>query len=120
MENRLKRKRARSSARAARVRRKVRGSAERPRVSARFTNRNIIAQLIDDDMGRSLLYVSTFGAEAPARGKGVDSARAVGERIAEGARSLGVEALVFDRGSRLYHGRVRAMAEAIREKGLKL
>jgi large subunit ribosomal protein L18 len=100
-----------------RVRAKVRGSAERPRLSVFRSNRGITAQLIDDDHGATLSAVSWTEPElrdlAP-----LEQAKRVGELIAARAKEAGIERCVFDRGGYRYHGRVAALAEAAREGGL--
>ena len=101
-----------------RVRGKVAGTAERPRLVVFRSNRGIFAQLVDDLSGKTLggaSWVTVKGVE----GSKTDQARAVGKAIAEAAKSAGVEAVVFDRGGYLYHGRVKALAEGAREGGLK-
>ncbi len=108
---------ARRLKRRRRVRAKVRGSAERPRVSVFRSNRGIFAQLIDDDAGRTLASVSWTEADLRAL-KRMDQARRAGELLAERAKAAGVESAVFDRGGYQYHGRVRALAEGAREGGL--
>jgi large subunit ribosomal protein L18 len=102
-----------------RVRRKIAGTAERPRLAVYRSNRHIYAQLIDDDAARTLVSASDLEVEAAAGGK-VAPARAVGELLAERAKAAGIERAVFDRGGRLYHGRVAAVAEGAREKGLRI
>ena len=102
-----------------RVRRKVSGDASRPRLAVYRSNRHIYAQLIDDSAGRTLAAASSLDADARADAKG-DAARKVGSLIARRAREAGVESAVLDRGGRLYHGRVRALAEAAREGGLQI
>ena len=100
-----------------RVRAKVRGSAERPRISVFRSNRGIFAQLIDDDAGRTLASVSWI--EADLRGLSrMEQAQRVGALLAERARAAGVENAVFDRGGYQYHGRVKALADGAREAGL--
>lgn len=100
-----------------RVRAKVRGSAERPRISVFRSNRGISAQLIDDVAARTLAAVNW--TEEPLRGLSpMEQARRVGALLAERARAAGVQAAVFDRGGYQYHGRVRALAEGAREGGL--
>jgi large subunit ribosomal protein L18 len=101
-----------------RVRAKVRGSAERPRLSVYRSNKGVFAQLVDDDSGRTLAGVSWTEEELRKLGRLEQSKRA-GELLAERAKSAGVEACVFDRGGYRYHGRVRALAEGAREGGLK-
>ena len=108
-QRRLKRRR--------RVRAKVRGSAERPRISVFRSNRGIFAQLIDDDAGRTLAAVNWTEADLRSL-KPMDQARRAGELLAERAKAAGVESAVFDRGGYRYHGRVRALAEGAREGGL--
>jgi large subunit ribosomal protein L18 len=100
-----------------RVRAKVRGSAERPRISVFRSNRGISAQLIDDDQGRTVASVSW--TEAELRGLGpMDQAKRAGELLGERAKQAGVEQAVFDRGGYQYHGRVKALAEGARAGGL--
>ena len=118
-----KAKRAGRVRRHIRVRRKVSGTSERPRLAVYRSNRHIYAQLIDDVAGRTL--VSASDADAAAEGAKADgaktaSAKAVGAVLAERARSAGIRAAVFDRGGRLYHGRVAALADGAREGGLSI
>jgi large subunit ribosomal protein L18 len=108
---------ARRLKRRRRVRAKVRGTAERPRISVFRSNRGIAAQLIDDISGRTV--ASANWTEADLRGLGpMEQARRVGMALAERAKAAGVEAVVFDRGGYQYHGRVKALAEGAREGGL--
>jgi large subunit ribosomal protein L18 len=101
-----------------RVRAKVRGTAERPRLSVFRSNRGMNVQLVDDDAGRTLAAVNWI--EADLKGlQSMEQAKRVGELIAERAKAAGVEAIVFDRGGYRYHGRVRALAEGAREGGLR-
>ncbi|HKG17371.1 MAG TPA: 50S ribosomal protein L18 [Solirubrobacteraceae bacterium] len=100
-----------------RVRAKVRGSGQRPRVSVFRSNRGISAQLIDDDRGHTLAAVNWTEPELRELPR-MDQARRAGELLAARAREAGVEAVVFDRGGYRYHGRVRALAESVRESGL--
>jgi large subunit ribosomal protein L18 len=100
-----------------RVRAKVRGTAERPRISVFRSNRGIFAQLIDDDSGRTLASVSWTEAELRGLGR-MEQAKRAGALLADRAKAAGVEAAVFDRGGYKYHGRVRALAEGAREGGL--
>jgi large subunit ribosomal protein L18 len=100
-----------------RVRAKVAGTAERPRISVFRSNRGISAQLIDDRSGRTLAAVNW--TEADVRDlRGSDQAKKVGELLAQRAKAAGVDAAVFDRGGYLYHGRVQALADGAREGGL--
>jgi large subunit ribosomal protein L18 len=102
-----------------RTRTKVSGTAERPRLAVFRSNRHIYAQLIDDSASRTLVAASDREVQGRGDGK-TSSAKAVGELIAERAKAAGIEAVVFDRGGRLYHGRVAALAEGAREKGLRI
>ena len=101
-----------------RVRAKVRGSAERPRLSVFRSNRGIMAQLIDDAEGRTLAAVSWTEPDLREL-KPMEQATRVGEVIAERAKAAGADACVFDRGGYRYHGRVKALAEGAREGGLR-
>ena len=102
-----------------RTRTKVSGTADRPRLAVFRSNRHIYAQLIDDSASRTLVAASDREVQGGGDGK-TSSAKAVGELIAERAKAAGIEAVVFDRGGRLYHGRVAALAEGAREKGLRI
>ncbi len=110
---------ARRLKRRRRVRAKVRGTAERPRISVFRSNRGIFAQLVDDDAGHTLAAVSWTEADlrplAP-----MEQARRAGALLAERARAAGVETAVFDRGGYRYHGRVKALAEGARDGGLTI
>jgi large subunit ribosomal protein L18 len=100
-----------------RVRAKVRGSAERPRLSVFRSNRGMVAQLIDDDRGHTVAAVAW--TEADLRGlKPMDQAKRAGELLAGRAKEAGVESCTFDRGGYQYHGRVKALADGAREAGL--
>jgi large subunit ribosomal protein L18 len=103
----------------ARVRTKVAGTAERPRLAVFRSNRHIYAQLIDDAQARTLAAASDREVKAGGSGK-TDAAKAVGVLIAERAKAAGIDSVVFDRGGRLFHGRVAALAEGAREKGLRI
>jgi len=99
------------------IRKKISGTAERPRVSVFKSNKGIYAQLIDDAKGVTLASASTKEI-----GKGainVEISKEVGKKLAENAKSAGIESVVFDRGGYPYHGRVKALAEGAREGGLK-
>lgn len=100
-----------------RIRKKIHGTAQRPRISIFRSNKEIYAQLIDDDKGHTLLAVSSRGADIS--GKKTDQAAKVGELLAQKAKEAGIENVVFDRGGYLYHGRVKALAEGARKGGLK-
>jgi large subunit ribosomal protein L18 len=101
-----------------RVRSKVRGSAERPRVSVFRSNRGISVQLIDDDAGRTLASVAWTEDDLRKLPR-AEQAKRVGELLAERAKAAGVESVVFDRGGYRFHGRVAALAEGAREGGLR-
>jgi large subunit ribosomal protein L18 len=102
-----------------RIRGKVAGTAERPRLSVHRSNRGVFAQLVDDETGRTLTSVSW--TEQPLRGlKPMEMATRAGELVAERARAAGIEACVFDRGGYKYHGRVKALADGARSGGLRL
>ena len=105
-----------------RVRRKVRGSAARPRLAVFRSNRYIYAQVIDDDAGRTLCAASSLDKDvrgASKKGGNVAAAKNVGSLIAARAKDKGIAAVVFDRGGFQYHGRIKALADAARESGLK-
>jgi large subunit ribosomal protein L18 len=99
------------------IRRRIAGGATRPRLAVYRSNRHIYAQLVDDAAGRTVAAASDLGMD-----DGDKSARArrVGKALAERAKAAGVEVAVFDRGGRLYHGRVREVAEGAREGGLSI
>jgi large subunit ribosomal protein L18 len=101
-----------------RVRAKIRGSAERPRLSVYRSNRGIFAQLIDDDAGRTI--ASAVWTEGDLKDlEKMEQAKKAGELLAKRATDAGIEACVFDRGGYRYHGRVKALAEGAREGGLR-
>ncbi|MCE5203531.1 MAG: 50S ribosomal protein L18 [Coriobacteriales bacterium] len=104
-----------------RVRGKVEGTAERPRLRVTRSNAHIYAQIIDDSSGKTLVSASSLDPELRSllkSGSNVDAARVVGELIARRAREAGITSVVFDRGGRLYHGRVKSLAEGARGAGL--
>ena len=108
---------ARRLKRRRRVRAKVHGTAQTPRISVFRSNRGVFAQLIDDDAGRTLASVQWTEAELRSL-KPMEQAKRAGELLAERAKAAGVESAVFDRGGYQYHGRVAALAEGAREGGL--
>jgi large subunit ribosomal protein L18 len=110
-------KRAARFRRHRRVRRKVGGTRERPRLAVYRSNRHIYVQLVDDQGARTLAAASDLSV---AEGGKQERAKRVGQAIAERAKALGVDRVVFDRGGRLYHGRVKAVAEGAREGGLQI
>ena len=101
-----------------RIRGKVSGTAERPRLVVFRSNKGISAQLIDDDSGKTLAGASWVGLKSFSGNK-TEQATEVGKTLAAAAKEAGVETCVFDRGGYLYHGRVKALAEGAREGGLK-
>jgi large subunit ribosomal protein L18 len=108
-QQRLKRRR--------RVRAKITGTAQRPRISVFRSNRGIFAQLIDDEAGRTLAAVTWTETDLRSLGRMEQAARA-GQTLAERAKAAGIERAVFDRGGYQYHGRVKAFADGVREGGL--
>lgn len=102
------------------VRKTVKGTAERPRLNVFRSSKHIYAQLINDQKGETLASASTLDKEIDVDyGGNVEAARKVGELIAKRAKEAGIEKVVFDRGGYLYHGRVKALADAAREGGLE-
>ena len=102
-----------------RIRQRIRGNAERPRLAVFRSLKHIYAQLIDDGSGKTLVSASSKEKNAPVKGGNVAGAKAIGKLVAERAKEKGIKAIVFDRGGYLYHGRVKALAEAAREGGLE-
>ncbi|OGQ83986.1 MAG: 50S ribosomal protein L18 [Deltaproteobacteria bacterium RIFOXYA12_FULL_58_15] len=105
-----------------RIRKKVNGTAVRPRLNVFRSAKHIYAQVIDDDSGKTLASASTVakGVREGLSGKKTERASLVGAAIAERCKALGIETVVFDRNGYKYHGRVKAVAEAAREAGLKV
>ena len=104
-----------------RVRKKVTGTAVRPRLVVNRSTRHLFVQVVDDTVGRTLVSASTMEADLRAsEGDKTAKARRVGELVAERAKAAGIDAVVFDRGGNRYHGRVAAVAEGAREGGLSL
>ena len=102
----------------ARVRTKISGTAECPRLAVSKSNKNIIAQIIDDVKGETLVYVSTLDTEIKTKKANKEAAKEVGAAIAKKALDKKIKTVVFDRGGFLYHGVVKELAEAAREAGL--
>ncbi|MCA1832270.1 MAG: 50S ribosomal protein L18 [Actinomycetota bacterium] len=102
-----------------RVRKKITGTAERPRLAVFRSNKHIYAQLIDDLAGRTLVAASSVEGEIAKDGDKKSVAGRVGKVLGERAKERGITSIVFDRGGRLYQGRVQSLAEAARETGLK-
>ncbi len=110
------------NARHERIRKKISGTAERPRFCVRRSLNNMYAQIIDDKSGKSLLQISSLSADLREKGKEISKteiSKVLGTLIATKALAAGIENVVFDRGGYLFHGRVKAVAEAAREAGLK-
>ena len=103
--------------RAARTRAKIHGTADRPRLSVHFSNLHITAQVIDDDKKTTLAYATTVGSKMT--GTMTEKAGKIGEEIAKKAKTAKVKKVVFDRGSKLYAGRMKALADAARKEGLE-
>ena len=103
--------------RAKRTRAKIHGTSERPRLSVHFSNLNITAQVIDDDKSTTLAYATTVGAKM--NGSMTEKAEKIGTEIAKKAKAAKVSKVVFDRGAKLYAGRMSALAEAARKEGLE-
>ena len=105
-----------------RIRKKVVGTAVRPRMAVKFTNENIYVQFIDDAAGKTVAAASTLSKSVPDRdklGANVNSAKTIGAIAAEAAKAKGINAVVFDRAGGRYHGKIKALADAAREAGLQ-
>jgi len=102
-----------------RIRKSLEGTTERPRLSVYRSNKEIYAQIIDDTTGKTLSAASSRDKDFSAEGSKAEVAKKVGMAIAEKAKEAGIEAVAFDRGGYLYHGRVKQLAEGAREGGLK-
>lgn len=109
LHNRLQRK--------GRIRATISGNAQRPRLSVHVSNLHITAQLVDDDAQRTIAYASTIGNKAA--GTMTEKATAIGTEIAKKAKAAKITQVVFDRGGKIYHGRVKALADATRNAGLE-
>lgn len=106
-----------SAFRAKRTRAKIHGTAERPRLSVHISNQHITAQIIDDDKSATLVYATTIGSKLT--GNKTEKAAAIGKEIAEKAKKAKIKTVVFDRGAKLYAGRLSALADAARKEGLE-
>jgi len=105
-----------------RIRQKISGSVHRPRLCIYRSSKYIYAQIVDDSQGKTLVAASTAEKDVRGnlkRGGNIEASKIVGKAIAERAKAKGIEVVVFDRGGYLYHGRIKAVAEAARESGLK-
>ncbi|MBR3230472.1 50S ribosomal protein L18 [Candidatus Saccharibacteria bacterium] len=103
--------------RAKRTRAKIHGTAERPRLTVYFSNQHIVAQIIDDDKGMTLVYATTVGSKMT--GSKTEKAAKIGTEIAKKAKTAKITKVVFDRGAKLYAGRMSALADAARKEGLE-
>ena len=114
-------KKAALKRRHARIRKRISGTAERPRLVVTRSNRHMVAQIVDDNAGKTLVSESTLMADfADFQGTKTEAAKKVGELLAQKAKDAGITTVVFDRGGNMYHGRVAAVAEGAREGGLAL
>jgi len=102
-----------------RIRRIIKGTADRPRLCVKRSLKNMIAQIINDDTGTSLLQLSTQSKEVSAKGTKTEASKLLGLKIGELAKAKGITNVVFDRGGYLYHGRIKAIADSAREAGLQ-
>ena len=102
-----------------RIRKKISGTSATPRLSVFRSNKQIYAQIIDDSTGKTLVSASSYNNKA-AKGTKVEQAAVVGKEVAEKAKKAGIDKAVFDRNGYLYHGRVKSLADSVREGGLKL
>ncbi len=102
-----------------RIRKKLSGSPERPRLAVHFSNKNVYAQVIDDLAGKTLVSASTLDKEVGTHKASEETAAKVGALIAKRAKDAKVNTVVFDRGGHIYHGKVKALADAARENGLE-
>lgn len=110
-----------SQARHIRVRKKIVGTSFRPRMSVKFTNKNIYVQFIDDEAGHTLASINSVADRIKDKFKttNIINSKYIGEKAAKAALSVGIQHVVFDRGSKMYHGRIKALADSAREAGLK-
>ena len=102
-----------------RVRRKISGTSECPRLAVCKTNKNIIAQIIDDSKAETLVYVSTLDKEIKTKKANIEAAKEVGTLVAKKALEKKIKTVVYDRGGYIYHGVIKELAEAAREAGLE-
>ena len=100
------------------IRKRLSGSAERPRLSVYRSNKGIYAQIIDDNTGKTIVSASSISKDFSAKGNKSEQSKAVGKAVAEKALAAGIKQVVFDRNGYLYHGRVQSLAEGAREAGL--
>lgn len=102
-----------------RIRRKISGTGERPRLAVHFSGQHVYAQLIDDTNGITIASASTMEKDSGAKGSNIAAATKVGQALAERGRAKSISKVVFDRGGFVYHGKVKALADAAREAGLE-
>jgi len=102
-----------------RTRANIHGTAERPRLSVHFSNSHIIAQIINDDESKTIAYATTVGSKTAKTGSMTEKAAIIGAEVAKKAKTAKIKKVVFDRGARLYAGRMNALAEAARKEGLE-
>ena len=102
-----------------RIRAKVKGTAECPRVSVFKSNQHVFAQVIDDVAGKTLFSSKISGGKSKTKGTKTEKARAVGEMLAQKAKAMGIAEIIFDRGGFKYHGRIKALADGLRNGGVK-
>jgi len=120
MANRTAKRHSSRLRRQRRVRKKIHGTAERPRLAVFRSNKHLSAQLIDDDAGRTIASASSLEAEfRKSSGSTVEAAARIGKAVAQRGKRAGVTKVVYDRGGFLYHGRIAAAAQAAREEGLE-
>lgn len=122
MKKKLQKKQASLRRRHTRIRGKISGTAQRPRLCITRSNANMYAQVIDDETGKTICGISTLGPEFKEFNKSgatVEGAAILGSLIGKKAQEKGIESVVFDRGGNLYHGRIKAVADAARNSGLK-
>ncbi len=118
----VKQKHAARLRRHSRIRKKVRGTAERPRLAVHRSNRHLVAQVINDRTGTTVVAASTLDPSIRATGVktgNIDAAKAVGTLLGQRAKAAGISEVVFDRGGYIYHGRIAAVADAARQAGLE-
>ena len=101
-----------------RIRKKVQGNEERPRLTVFRSSKHIYAQVIDDNAGKTLASASTVENDEAGKGNKIDAAKSVGETVAKACIAKGIKQVVFDRNGYLYHGRIKALADSAREAGL--
>jgi large subunit ribosomal protein L18 len=118
MSTKINRKAARAKVHR-RIRKKVSGTPERPRLAVHFSNKNVYAQIIDDEAGKTLVAACTNEKGAGASLANVATAAKIGQEIAKRAKSAKISSVVFDRGGYFFHGKVKALADAAREAGLQ-